>query len=514
MTIASCPKCTDQVTMPVGVGREATVRCPLCHEEFRLADVLDKLPPVLIVVDAGPMPVHGAFPAAASVTEAANLAGAIDEEAEFAGAKGFVVQRGTPVATRDEAAGARRRGRTRPRKPKNPMVEGVKIVLGGLAGLAIGQLILWWLPWDQYRRDPAKIGPKVAKYAAWLVPDKFRGTEKPRTAEGDASSTIDNNSQTAKQVAGNERGKDNTSPPRWPALHPPSESKNGKSETPSAKKSRTPPKLKKSPKEPGLDQLEEPAEAPGKEGMPESSGNPADIPELQSGDLKMAPLPVQPVLDLPPIELPPVAKEADKPDDPKRPGAAKPEAKPQSPTARRVARPVTTPAALKQALAEAEDAAAAWTAAEKPDAKASSSAYEALTKLAESVAFAEQVDQATTDAVRRLLESLADKPVSLRAIAQAGPQWLKSDDRTNDGVLLIAVVQKTEQQGGLFETVLRLAGGDQAVLLSDRDPAASYKTDARVLVVGGIVDDPAGKIAGFTGSAQRVVWAGYCQVLP
>ena len=514
MTIASCPKCTDQVTMPMGVGREATVRCPLCHEEFKLAEVLDKLPPALIVLDAGPLPAHGAFPAAATVTEDEYAMAAVDEGAEFAGAKGFVVQRGAAVVTREEAAGARRRGRARSRKPKNALVEGVKIVLGGLAGLAIGQLILWWLPWDQYRRDPAKIGPKVARYAAWLVPEKFRGTEKPRTAEGEASSTIGDSSETGRQAAGSERGKDKTSPPRWPGLQP-SESKNGKSETPAAKKSRTPPKPRKSPKETDLDQLEEPAEGRGKEDMPEEpSGNPASIPELQSADLKMGPLPVQSVLDLPPVELSPVGKEATKPDAPKKPGAAQPKAKPESPTARRVARPATAPAALKQALAEAEDAATAWAAAEKPDAEASSSAYEALTELAEAIAFAEQVDQATTDALRRLLESLADKPALLRAIAQAGPQWLKSEDRTNDGVVLIAVVQKTEQQGGLFETVLRLAGGEQAVLLSDRDPAALYKTDARVLVLGGIVDDPAGTITGFAGSAQRVVWAGHCQVLP
>ena len=51
MTIVACPKCADSVVLPGRASRLATVRCPLCQEQFPLAEVLDKLPPALIVVD-------------------------------------------------------------------------------------------------------------------------------------------------------------------------------------------------------------------------------------------------------------------------------------------------------------------------------------------------------------------------------------------------------------------------------------------------------------------------------
>ena len=51
MTIVACPKCADSVVLPGRASRLATVRCPLCQEEFPLAEVLDKMPPALVVVD-------------------------------------------------------------------------------------------------------------------------------------------------------------------------------------------------------------------------------------------------------------------------------------------------------------------------------------------------------------------------------------------------------------------------------------------------------------------------------
>ena len=52
MTTVSCPKCSDQVTVPASAPRSARVRCPLCQEEYDLADALAQLPPTLIVISA------------------------------------------------------------------------------------------------------------------------------------------------------------------------------------------------------------------------------------------------------------------------------------------------------------------------------------------------------------------------------------------------------------------------------------------------------------------------------
>ena len=53
MTTVSCPKCSDQVSVPASAPRSARVRCPLCQEEYDLADALAQLPPALIIVSTG-----------------------------------------------------------------------------------------------------------------------------------------------------------------------------------------------------------------------------------------------------------------------------------------------------------------------------------------------------------------------------------------------------------------------------------------------------------------------------
>ena len=47
-----CPKCERQVAVPIDVSPHAHVRCPRCGEEYRLSDVLDFVPPLLVLVDA------------------------------------------------------------------------------------------------------------------------------------------------------------------------------------------------------------------------------------------------------------------------------------------------------------------------------------------------------------------------------------------------------------------------------------------------------------------------------
>ncbi|MCC7084217.1 MAG: hypothetical protein IT427_04330 [Pirellulales bacterium] len=49
---ASCPKCRKGVSLPTRIDPDAWVRCPLCLAKFPLQTVLEKLPPMLEVVDA------------------------------------------------------------------------------------------------------------------------------------------------------------------------------------------------------------------------------------------------------------------------------------------------------------------------------------------------------------------------------------------------------------------------------------------------------------------------------
>ena len=49
MGTAFCPECEEEVTLP-SASAEAGVQCPLCEAEFGLADVLDTIPPTLVVL--------------------------------------------------------------------------------------------------------------------------------------------------------------------------------------------------------------------------------------------------------------------------------------------------------------------------------------------------------------------------------------------------------------------------------------------------------------------------------
>ena len=51
MSISTCPRCNKQVLVPVDASSTARVRCPLCHEQYSLADALANLPPQLEVIE-------------------------------------------------------------------------------------------------------------------------------------------------------------------------------------------------------------------------------------------------------------------------------------------------------------------------------------------------------------------------------------------------------------------------------------------------------------------------------
>jgi hypothetical protein len=118
---------------------EAMVRCPLCTEEYRLADALAKLPPALIILEP-------------------SLDGSLSLEADSDAAPAFEFEAGSaPVEPRVQV-----RQPARVRKQKNVIVEFAKIVLGGILGLAIGQVLLWRMPgnWPAHQRDPFQFGQK------------------------------------------------------------------------------------------------------------------------------------------------------------------------------------------------------------------------------------------------------------------------------------------------------------------------------------------------------------------
>src|SRR5947199_1264666 len=50
MTIVRCPRCRDEVTVPPRATARALVRCPLCLEQYLLAEALANAPPPLVII--------------------------------------------------------------------------------------------------------------------------------------------------------------------------------------------------------------------------------------------------------------------------------------------------------------------------------------------------------------------------------------------------------------------------------------------------------------------------------
>jgi hypothetical protein len=178
MTIVRCPRCRDEVTVPTGASKQALVRCPLCLEQYRLEAALGGIPPALVVVADE----VGAAPAV--------VADSSDSPHEVA--TDYGLERGSGADRLFEARpGSSRAAPARPvvsgtprprRKEKSMVVEMLKVVVGGAAGLALGLLVLWW----GFGQDVGDFGPAVARYAPWIVPAKLHRNTSGNSATSDA----------------------------------------------------------------------------------------------------------------------------------------------------------------------------------------------------------------------------------------------------------------------------------------------------------------------------------------
>ena len=502
MTIVACPKCADSVVLPSRASRLAAVRCPLCQEEFPLAEVLDKMPPALIVVDDPEA--AAVMPAGGPATQGLAAPAFADSE----GVGGFAPLSIETEAARAPASGVprgRRPAARAKRKPKNPLMEGAKIVFGGLAGLAIAQVILWWLgssqSWAKQRADMFELAPKVARFAPWIVPERYRGGK----PAGDVGGTSE------PDVGAVAMGStENSQPPSLPQrtfVDPNAKGGAGRAaklEPATAKKSSRSAK-KKTPQAAGVSDVAPPGL--GDAGAAKKPNRDLEqVPELDNDPLADMNLDPETTNDKPVAdpEVSPVM-------EPESSTAAAPE-----PTAEPLPNsPRATAAELRTAVDEARTLVEALKAAPEADSRALlRQTYVALAKVGETAAFGSPSDRAELQAANDLLKTLIAEDKKLATLGKAAGVWLKASTRDNNGVLLVGTVTQVREQGGYQVTELAIPGRAGIVAVyRGADSGEDYPPDTRVVVLGVILSSPGKDLAGYEGDGDPVVWQGMVEKL-
>ena len=223
---SSCPRCHEPVSIPDDASLAAWMQCPLCRAEFILRDAFDLAPPALIVLDPGPpiasIPTEGnaslmsetsssseiplvQFPDQADDSgglphfaddeddDSGDLHIPLAEEAPLDG--GAMIGLGLNASGNGDSAPSAsavvnndpivadasfdfgdpapeggevgsgvgiESGQPRKRRQTNMLLEMVKVVVGGVVGLAIGYYIMLWIG-----EDPFNIADKLP---SWLNP--------------------------------------------------------------------------------------------------------------------------------------------------------------------------------------------------------------------------------------------------------------------------------------------------------------------------------------------------------
>lgn len=479
MFVAPCPHCGDSVTVPARARPASRVRCPLCTTEFTLDEMMAKLPPTLELLDepaGGYADMERSYAAhEGGDSDVATLvaAGSGDDialaDAELRAEK--------PSYSFDAAGGGtataeapRKTVRTTPRPkkpPKNMMLEGVKIILGGVMALPISQLILWWAA----GKDPFDLGPVIANNVpqiAFVVPEKLRkGATVKKPSNGATADT-------------------GTKPPARNDSRPAGLPKLDNNEMP---------KLEFPTDPTATLPTEDPL------AIPKIDIDPLALPgeDKKAGALDPAPL-TEPTID-------PLAEPSPVP----APAAA--------PMAAEVVRdaPQYTAAEVEEAAKNSAKAAQTWTEG-APTATAEQKAdllralYISLAQLGEKVAFANRADTKLENhlpTVREILFSLQAESDAMTMVTRVGPVWLNPQTRKSDGILLIGTVKGVTPQGKAFETTVELEdkAKTKVAIITTNDPSESYKADDRVMVLGVIVSEPS-NIVGYEGSAPLAILSG------
>ncbi len=474
MTTALCPRCNDEITVPSRGRPESRVQCPLCLEEMRLEEVLSSVPPMLILLDeadqyeATPAPSKG-WSTSASDDAAYEVAGAGSGGHEFLG--GGI---GAATTTMGAPSASIATGPMRVKKQPNIVAEILKVIVGGVVGITLAVMVLWWLPEGYGQTDILGIGPTIAKYVPQIVPPKFRG-ETPAGGDGKTSNTNGGNDN---EIAMN----------------------NNPGKTPG----RTLP-------------------------MPDITPRPTPTP---SDPTVLPPDPTDPLNVIDPLTTPPDPDDPLMVKDPLDTPDPTPEPTPEStpePTPTPDPTPEPTPPAdqaadiakLADTITAAQEAVTAFETADPADVanrrKLGTELFEAAARVGVAAAKLDQRDSAAAEVLDSLpayMKSISDTPGKVSMLGFLASQRLDSPGEES-GIACVGIVKDIRAAGKAFEVQLELTTKDKRpmIIVVKENPQDVAKVEQKVLVAGTVTDDAAKQVKGYEGAQGIVIVAGHLQLV-
>ncbi len=510
MSIVRCPRCRDEVTVPARASQKALVRCPLCLEEYVLQEALSLMPPALEVIDGSLGVEEPALVSAGAAAgeESYELAGRGERSSGFAGAFDASPAAGSVTAApRPAFKGARPK-----RKERGVLGTVLGPVLGGIVGIALAQLVLWWM----FSKDPVQLGPEVAKYVPQIVPAQFHPKE---VRANDTSRTIDASnagssrapSRPNQSPAGNSAAAGSDS---QPATNFPVGNKELVGELPLDAPSLESPTLPGPGAEGGIfgdPQIAPPAIEPP---LPELPSIEPPLGDAATSKLPGAetPFPAPPGAE-PSASAPPLSDNL--------PGANLPSVEP--------AAPATEPPADERAIPTTADfergVSAAVASLEKLEAPADPSAtaeevnetrrqlytdlYTTAAEVGRLATFVSTSDADLIDAVGSL-NDLLGKLVSTKSAALNSLTGIKLPElKAEEGALVMGTVRDFRAAGSMFELTVEAGRMRTPVaVVSPTNPQDFCAPGDPIVVVGRIVEEPKKNISGYEGDHERVVLYG------
>jgi hypothetical protein len=175
--------------------------------------------------------------------------------------------------------------------------------------------------------------------------------------------------------------------------------------------------------------------------------------------------------------------------------------------------PTYTIAQLSEALLGARDAQAGLQSGDLNDRavqRTKGLSYEKLCGVAEMATFAEGVDgDATASAVDWVFRTTLAEPRVRGEVARIVPIWIGSTYRRHGGIFFAGAVVERNNAGSMIECRVDAGAGTSLVILVPPSLADTLANSYRpVAVVGSLVDRPAERVSGYTGSAPQAVWVG------